>query len=455
MATWEQSGNPGGLLGSIGQNNSNAPRVGDINSTLEYIRNNNDRERSGENNLGLTALRGLGAVKQGLDQNDATQQAKDFQSAYGSAYASGDRNAMRQLAAKYPGQMEAVQKGMGFIDDDQRATVGNLAASARLAASNPETFTKWLQNNAADLDRAGVDPQHVAQMYQQDPKGFGDFADHLGLAALGPDKYFDVQDKMAGRQLEGDRNQLTARGQDITARGQDMDNARGWAGINIQQQNTNLRRMELDDKKYDRQIANETNALKLADLQDKRQQNQQAIEQGKRDKVDAFSRANDTLDQTLDTASRVLKSPGFDKYFGVSMTKLPGVGTIPGTDAADTEALVNTLSSQGFLTSIQQMKGMGALSDAEGKKISSAIASLDSKQSDKSARAAVNTIISVTQAAKERLQKHAPDIAQTQRSLPQAPPQPSQPQAPAQQPAQQQQQPAPQQQAGYSSLWGD
>lgn len=453
MATWEQSGNPGGLLGSIGQNNSNAPRVGDVNSTLEYIRNNNDRERSGENNLGLTALRGLGAVKQGLDQNDAAQQAKDFQSAYGSAYASGDRNAMRQLAAKYPGQMEAVQKGMGFIDDDQRATVGNLAASARLAASNPETFTKWLQNNAADLDRAGVDPQHVAQMYQQDPKGFGDFADHLGLAALGPDKYFDVQDKMAGRQLEGDRNQLTARGQDITARGQDMDNARGWAGINIQQQNTNLRRMELDDKKYDRQIANETNALKLADLQDKRQQNQQAIEQGKRDKVDAFSRANDTLDQTLDTASRVLKSPGFDKYFGVSMTKLPGVGTIPGTDAADTEALVNTLSSQGFLTSIQQMKGMGALSDAEGKKISSAIASLDSKQSDKSARAAVNTIISVTQAAKERLQKHAPDIAQTQRSLPQAPPQSSQPQAPVQQPAQQQ--PAPQQQAGYSSLWGD
>lgn len=444
MATWEQSGNPGGLLGSIGQNNSNAPRVGDINSTLEYIRNNNDRERTGENNLGLTALRGLGSVKQGLDQNEAAQQAKDFQSAYGSAYASGDRNAMRQLAAKYPGQIEAVQKGMGFINDDQRQTVGNLAASARLAASNPETFTKWLQNNAADLDRAGVDPQHVAQMYQQDPKGFGDFADHLGLAALGPDKYFDVQDKMAGRQLEGDRNQLTARGQDITARGQDMDNARGWAGINIQQQNTNLRRMELDDKKYDRQIANETNALKLADLQDKRQQNQQAIEQGKRDKVDAFSRANDTLDQTLDTASRVLKSPGFDKYFGVSMTKLPGVGTIPGTDAADTEALVNTLSSQGFLTSIQQMKGMGALSDAEGKKISSAIASLDSKQSDKSARAAVNTIISVTQAAKARLQKHAPDIAQTQSSLPQPP-----------QVSQSQQQPAPQQQAGYSSLWGD
>lgn len=252
MATWEQSGNPGGLLGSIGQNNSNAPRVGDINSTLEYIRNNNDRERTGENNLGLTALRGLGAVKLGLDQNDAAQQTKDFQSAYGSAYASGDRNAMRQLAAKYPGQMEAVQKGMGFIDDDQRDTVGNLAASARLAASNPETFTKWLQNNASDLDRVGVDPQQVAQMYQQDPKGFGDFADHLGLSAVGPDKYFDIQDKIVGRQIDQGRlnetvrsnkagESLTSRGQDITMRGQDISASTARRGQDMSNQRAETR----------------------------------------------------------------------------------------------------------------------------------------------------------------------------------------------------------------------
>lgn len=449
MATWQQGANSGGFLAGIGSQNDNAPKASDANAALAFIRDNNDRERSGQNNLGLQALQGIGGTMQGLKQYDQAQADLQFQNDYAAALQSGDRQKVRELMAKNPRQIETIQNGMKWVDDDQRSTVGSLAAGARLAASSPELMGAWLQGNAPELQRVGLDPDEVAKTYQQNPQGFSEFADHLGMAALGPDKYFDVQDKMVGRRLEGEKNQLTARGQDITARGQDMDNARGWAGINIQQQNADIRRMELADKRFDRQIANETNALKLADLQDKRQQNQMAIEQGKRDKIDNFSRANDTLDQTLDTASRVLNSPGFDKYFGVSMTKLPGIGTLPGTDAADTEALVNTLSSQGFLTSIQQMKGMGALSDAEGKKISSAIASLDSKQSDKSARAAVKTIISVTQAAKDRLQRHAPDIAQTLQTLPASQPA-------VQQQAVQQQAPAPAQQAsGYSSLWGD
>lgn len=233
MATWQQSGNPGGLLGGIGLSNTNAPQASDVNTTAAYIRDNNDRERSGENNLGLQVMKGLGGLAQNYQQANAAQQQKEFQSAYGSAYASGDRNAMRQLAAQYPTQMEAVQKGMGFIDDDQRNTVGNLAASARLAANNPETFGKWLQNNARDLDRVGVDPAHVAQIYQQDPKSFGEFADHLGLSAVGPEKYFDIQDKIVGRAIDQGRldetvrsnkagESLTSRGQDITMRGQDI-----------------------------------------------------------------------------------------------------------------------------------------------------------------------------------------------------------------------------------------
>ncbi|ELI8163020.1 phage DNA ejection protein [Yersinia enterocolitica] len=251
MATWEQ-GNSGGLLAGIGGNNANAPQSGDVNATLSLIRDNNDRQRSGANNVGLQALQGISSVTQMYKQNQQQEQQQEFQKAYGSAYASGDRNAMRQLAAQYPTQMESVQKGMGFIDDDQRATVGSLAASARLAASNPETFTKWLKNNASDLDRAGIDPQHVAQIYQQDPKGFGDFADHLGLAAIGPDKYFDIQDKIVGRQIDqGKLNEtvrsnkagenLTSRGQDITMRGQDISSSTARRGQDMASQRAETR----------------------------------------------------------------------------------------------------------------------------------------------------------------------------------------------------------------------
>ncbi|HCO5431457.1 TPA: phage DNA ejection protein [Escherichia coli] len=231
MATWQ--GTNGGLLAGIGGVNSNAPSVNDIGNTLQFIRQNNDIERSGANNVGLTALQGLSGIAGVFQQEKQAQRQKEFQQAYANAYASGDRGALRQLATQYPDQIESVRKGMGFIDEDQRNSIGTLAAGARLAASSPEAMQSWLQNNAKELTRVGVDPNSVAQMYQQNPSGFGEFVDHLGMAALGPIDYFNVQDKMAGREIDRGRlaetirsNQageaLTARGQNITMRGQDL-----------------------------------------------------------------------------------------------------------------------------------------------------------------------------------------------------------------------------------------
>ncbi|EEZ9486715.1 acyltransferase [Escherichia coli] len=222
MATWQ--GSNGGLLAGIGGVNSNAPSVNDIGNTLQLIRQNNDIERSGANNVGLTALQGLSGIAGVFQQEKQAQRQKEFQQAYAKAYASGDRGALRQLATQYPDQIESVRKGMGFIDEDQRNSIGTLAAGARLASSSPEAMQSWLQNNAKELTRVGVDPNSVAQMYQQNPSGFGEFVDHLGMAALGPIDYFNVQDKMVGRQLEKGRL-------DESIRQADMENARGWANI--------------------------------------------------------------------------------------------------------------------------------------------------------------------------------------------------------------------------------
>lgn len=200
MATWQ--GTNGGLLAGIGGVNSNAPSVNDIGNTLQLIRQNNDIERSGANNVGLTALQGLSGIAGVFQQEKQAQRQKEFQQAYANAYASGDRGALRQLATQYPDQIESVRKGMGFIDEEQRNSIGTLAAGARLASSSPEAMQSWLQNNAKELTRVGVDPNNVAQMYQQNPSGFGEFVDHLGMAALGPIDYFNVQDKMAGRDIE-------------------------------------------------------------------------------------------------------------------------------------------------------------------------------------------------------------------------------------------------------------
>ncbi|HDK1544105.1 TPA: phage DNA ejection protein [Escherichia coli] len=209
MATWQ--GSNGGLLAGIGGVNSNAPSVNDIGNTLQLIRQNNDIERSGANNVGLTALQGLSGIAGVFHQEKQAQRQKEFQQAYANAYASGDRGALRQLATQYPDQIESIRKGMGFIDEDQRNSIGTLAAGARLASSSPEAMQSWLQNNAKELTRVGVDPNSVAQMYQQNPSGFGEFVDHLGMAALGPIDYFNVQDKMAGREIDRGRLAETIR----------------------------------------------------------------------------------------------------------------------------------------------------------------------------------------------------------------------------------------------------
>ncbi|ECI8009066.1 DNA transfer protein [Salmonella enterica subsp. enterica] len=258
MATWQ--GTNGVLLAGIGGVNSNAPSVNDIGNTLQLIRQNNDIERSGANNVGLTALQGLSGIAGVFQQEKQAQRQKEFQQAYANAYASGDRGALRQLATQYPDQIESVRKGMGFIDEEQRNSIGTLAAGARLASSSPEAMQSWLQNNAKELTRVGVDPNNVAQMYQQNPSGFGEFVDHLGMAALGPIDYFNVQDKMAGREIDRGRlaetirsNQageaLTARGQNITMRGQDLSASTARRGQDLAMQRASTRGIAGNDER--------------------------------------------------------------------------------------------------------------------------------------------------------------------------------------------------------------
>ncbi|MCJ1021131.1 DNA transfer protein [Escherichia coli] len=260
MATWQ--GTNGGLLAGIGGVNSNAPSVNDIGNTLQLIRQNNDIERSGSNNVGLTALQGLSGIAGVFQQEKQAQRQKEFQQAYANAYASGDRGALRQLATQYPDQIESVRKGMGFIDEDQRNSIGTLAAGARLASSSPEAMQSWLQNNAKELTRVGVDPNNVAQMYQQNPSGFGEFVDHLGMAALGPIDYFNVQDKMAGREIDRGKLAETIRsnqaGEALQARGQNLSYQSAMTGHNIAAQ-----RLALDQQEF---------GFKMQQAQEKAQQ---------------------------------------------------------------------------------------------------------------------------------------------------------------------------------------
>ncbi|EMV4394866.1 DNA transfer protein [Escherichia coli] len=411
MATWQQGINSGGFLAGIGTQNENAPKASDINATLGLIRENNELARSGANNVGLTALRGLAGVADIYKQEQQQKAINAFNKVHADAWASGDPSGLFKFAQENPAFVAQAQQAFSGLNEQQRNDMGDLAMRANVALSQgPEAYSKFITDNKDRLNRVGANADWMIQTGIQNPEQLSHMLTTMTLGAVGPDKMLDYQDKMIGRQQEQQRINETIRNNDMT-------NARGWASNNIAQQNVNLRRMELEDKKYDRLIANETNALKLAELQDKRLQNQQAMEQAKRDKADAYNSGMDNLSRTIETATKVLNSPGFTGYFGTNLNPLSS-RFIPGTEAADTETLVDTLKSQGFLSGIQQMKGMGALSNAEGQKVMDAIGSLSPNQSEKSARAAIKTIIKTTEMAQKRMQqKYGKDIQPSQQLL--------------------------------------
>lgn len=371
MATFQLAGLP-----SMQVANQNAPGQPSL-SSYDF---------SQRPNVGVQLAQGIGAVGQAM-------RLSDFQKAFGQAYAAGDRDALRQLAATNPDQIETIRQGMGFVDADRNQAMGDMSARLNIAAAQgPEAVMRELATHQNTLQQIGVSPEQAWQTYQQSPEGFTQLTDLIGMHAVGPEKYFDIQDKMAGREIDRGKlaetirsNQageaLQQRGQDITVRGQNISAQNAALSREIQ-------RAELQDKVLDRQIARETNQIKLDELKQKQADVRQKAEIAKADRQAAAQGAVDTFSTALDSLNEIEQSPGLSKAVGIR-SAFP---TVPGSDAANFEARLDTFKAQTFLPMVQSLKGMGALSDAEGKKLSDAVGALSPKMSEKAFRDSIGKI---------------------------------------------------------------
>lgn len=418
MATFQLAGLP-----SMQVANQNAPGQPSL-SSYDF---------SQRPNVGVQLAQGLGAVGQAIGQGEAAKRLSEFQQAFGQAYASGDRDALRQLAATNPDQIETIRQGMGFVDADRNQAMGDMSARLNIAAAQgPDAVMRELATHQNTLQQIGVSPEQAWQTYQQSPEGFSQLTDLIGMHAVGPEKYFDIQDKVAGRDIDRGKlaeairsNQageaLQQRGQDITVRGQNISAQNAALSREIQ-------RAELQDKVLDRQIARETNQIKLDELKQKQADVRQKAEIAKSDRQAAAQGAVDTFSTALDSLGEIEKSPGLSKAVGVR-SAFP---TVPGSDAANFEARLDTFKAQTFLPMVASLKGMGALSDAEGKKLSDAVGALSPKMSEDAFRSSIGKIRTQLESKLGTVKKQF-DYQE--------------PAAPA---AQQ-----PQQKNGYQSLWGD
>ncbi|ECE0764536.1 DNA transfer protein [Salmonella enterica subsp. enterica] len=234
MATWQQGINSGGFLAGIGTQNENAPKANDINATLGLIRENNELARSGANNVGLTALRGLAGVADIYNQEQQQKAISAFNKVHADAWASGDPSGLFKFAQENPAFVAQAQQAFSGLNEQQRNDMGDLAMRANVALSQgPEAYSKFITDNKDRLNRVGANADWMIQTGIQNPEQLSHMLTTMSLGALGPEKAFAVQDKMVGREIDRGRlaetirsNQageaLTARGQNITMRGQDL-----------------------------------------------------------------------------------------------------------------------------------------------------------------------------------------------------------------------------------------
>ncbi|WP_438417993.1 DNA transfer protein [Escherichia coli] len=250
MATWQQGINSGGFLAGIGTQNENAPKASDINATLGLIRENNELARSGANNVGLTALRGLAGVADIYNQEQQQKAISAFNKVHADAWASGDPSGLFKFAHENPAFVAQAQQAFSGLNEQQRNDMGDLAMRANVALSQgPEAYSKFITDNKDRLNRVGANADWMIQAGIQNPEQLSHMLTTMTLGAVGPDKMLDYQDKMVGRQLEKGRL-------DESIRQADMENARGWANI----QNAQL------DRAQRAQMHSDEMGLKLMEL---------------------------------------------------------------------------------------------------------------------------------------------------------------------------------------------
>jgi hypothetical protein len=108
-----------------------------------------------------------------------------------------------------------------------------------------------------------------------------------------------------------------------------------------------------------------------------------------------------TADTTLQLISELRSDPGLEIATGASSV----FNVVPGTPGYDFQNRLEQLLSGGFLTAIDQLRGMGALSNAEGQTATRAISRMDSATSTPAFLDALSDYEEVVRTGRERASK--------------------------------------------------
>lgn len=353
----------------------------------------------------------LGAGFQQLQQKRlAMEQAQKlaertaaFRTEVGPALQAGDPSALVQLFGKYPDFGDQIKQASGFLNDADENNKKTTSATVYngLQSGNVDIAKQALQSRVNYLTKIGADanewkgaldalnsgdPDKIKQVQQQatlmhalyNPgavKAIGEIRSDERAQQLQPSAVRAAEAGADKAIADASTAAVAAKYADSKA-AQDLEKT-GWdikkigADIDIARESNRIAAMNAAANREGNSLKRDELRLKIADAATAR-------DQKLLDKAAEATGAIAKYDNILNTIDQVKNHPGLKKSLGFA-SNFP---TVSGSKAADFEALQETLGSQAFLTQVDQLKGLGSMTETEGAQLRAAAVALSKKQSE-------------------------------------------------------------------------
>jgi len=303
------------------------------------------------------------------------------------------------LLLKHPQMADTLKQSyemMGSVEK-KRITNDSIQIYSALENNRPDLAKNILTEKLTAAENAGLDKQ-VATLkstlatLEASPEAAKTTAGLMLSSSLGADKFADQFQKL----------KATARAEQTIG----LEQLIKYEEMNIKREDTKLKTLEAKHKREQNELKREELELKIEDQKMKLGEAEEGKEIKRQERISEAKGAIESLDRTISTIEDIQEHPGLDAATGMSSF----MAMIPGTDARDVSALIETLSSQTFVAEVQKMRGLGALSESEGRKLSAAVANLDLGQSTKAFKKNLKIALGIFEAGREKTLKLFKDV---------------------------------------------
>lgn len=313
-------------------------------------------------------LKGIGGLLSAYNKGEAEQLKADETKAakfeMQALIEGGDDQAINAYMINNPENQQAMMRAFGFKNESTRK---NAADTAMMILDDSLSSDDAIRDRAAMVSMQGGDP-----------------SDTLELLDMPEEERQDIAKKSL--QIIGSPEEREAYG---VARSKSAMSAYQAAQIQESKAKTAIsgERLALDEDKAKQVITDKEIAADRKEL----------------DRIESAEDSYLTISKTMDSVGALLEHPGFD---AVGWTDwLPA---LPGSDEADFLTLVDSLKGKQFLAEISAMKGMGALSDNEGKQLAKAAGALETNMSEDAFRKELGRIQDIMGKARDKIAKRVP-----------------------------------------------